>query len=391
MASVTPQQLALLPPGVRVLLPRDSRNKRRFVNDLCEVAQKWGFVELDLPALDYYESMTRGVSENLARRTYQFHDDEGERLALRPDATAQLAKILSGRFDRSELPGRYCYVTRNFRAFELRRGELREFEQFGAEILREDRFSADLELLLLMFELFDCLGEDEAVIDLGHVGVYQGIVEELDLEDDRLSGLWKQLHRKNTAGLRDELEALPMPDHYREFLLELPDLYGEATRLDHWLSESNLPDTTRRSLEYLRRLEVALDRTEHGDSITLDLGVVRDLDYYTGVVFEGLIPGLGKPVVGGGRYDDLYGTFGSPIPATGFALEIHRLVPLLADEEAPSTREVFCPEPTQAALRRLRELREDKRVSVDFKQPESEDTEPWIDADGNPRGSLASA
>ncbi len=383
MNTVPDRQLALLPPGVRVLLPRDSRNKRRFVNQLCERAQSWGFSELDLPTLDYYESMTAGVSEDLARRTYQFHDDEGERLALRPDATAQLAKILSGRFDREELPGRYCYVTRNFRAFELRRGELREFEQFGAEILREDRFSADLELLLLMFELMSLLGRDNLVIDLGHVQVYQGLVDDLGLSKRQRQELWKTIHRKNVPGLRKVLDELPVAEARREFLLELPDLYGEAVEFERWLSDDRLPDRTREGLEYLRTLERALERAGYGDSITLDLGVVRDLDYYTGIVFEGLLPGVGQPVVGGGRYDRLYPNYGVELPATGFAIEIHRLIPLLKQaRENGELVEVYCPESTDAALECLRELRREDRVAVNFREPPDRTDDSWIDPEG---------
>ncbi|MFB6346320.1 MAG: ATP phosphoribosyltransferase regulatory subunit, partial [bacterium] len=227
MSMLQEREITMLPPGVRVYLPRESLRKRRLVNDLFSKAEMRDFGELDLPTLDYYESITRGVSQDLARRTYQLVDDEGELLALRPDATAQVAKILSGRLSTDELPGRYCYSCRNFRAFELRRGELREFQQFGAEILGKNRFQSDLDLMIFALEIIEDLELEDAVMDLGHVGLYKGIVNGTGLSDQSRRELWSKIHRKNTRELGELLKDLALDDDCKDLLQQLPTMYGE--------------------------------------------------------------------------------------------------------------------------------------------------------------------
>ncbi len=323
------RELTLLPPGVRVYMGSESRKKREYLAEIFDGARQRGFDELDLPTLDYYDSIVKGVSKNLSRRTYQFQDDEGERLALRPDATAQVAKILSGRFAPDELPGKYCYSCRNYRAFELRRGELREFQQFGAEIISSDRKKSDLELLLFLFECLDKIEIEKFVLDLGHVQVYKGLLEETGLDPAAKKRLWKEMYHKNEKALANIMEDMNISTGEKEILLELPGLYGGAEVLDKAEKIKKQSPRARQALSHLSFLFEKLCDAGYEDRISLDLSVVRDLDYYTGIVFEGLVTGFGRPVVGGGRYDGLYAHYGDPHPATGFALEIDRLLPLL--------------------------------------------------------------
>ena len=367
------REITFLPPGVRVYFPRESMAKRDLLNRLFGEAERWDYGELDLPTLDYYESITRGISQELALRTYQFQDDEGQLMALRPDATAQVAKILSGRFDRKQLPGRYCYACRSFRAFELRRGELREFQQFGAEILSEDRFQSDLELLLFLFELLELIEVEDVILDLGHVDVYKGLVEGVDLDPLQARRLWQEIHRKNSPDLSALLEELPLSDARKEILRALPTLYGGEEIFDDVDELLNgASESSKRAIENLKKLYHKLNQAGVSERITLDLGVVRDLDYYTGVVFEGLLPGSGKPVIGGGRYDTLYGKYGDSIPATGFAMEIDRILPSYDESTEPLEHQlVWCPQPTPKALESLREMRNSARIDVHFSEPDS--------------------
>lgn len=378
------RETTLMPPGVRVYLSPASRTKRRYLDSLFEEAEDWNFEELDLPTLDYFESLSKGVSETLAKRTYQFNDDQGELLALRPDATAQVAKILSGRFDHDDIMGRYCYSCRNFRAFELRRGELREFHQFGAEIVSENRYRSDVELLIFMFEQLNQFGlKEDIVVDLGHVQIYKGLMNGTKLSDRDSRLLRQRIHRKNVSGLKDLLADLDLDDHRKEILLALPELYGDDDIFDEIQSFSRVPEETLWALEHLRSVYDQLKTAGFGEMISLDFGVVRDLDYYTGIVFEALLPGIGKPIVGGGRYDQLYANYGDSVPATGFAVELDRILPVLDGlENGKETRTVWCPEPTPDARDKLRELRTEYSVSVIYDEPDESDGGYLMDATG---------
>ncbi len=378
------RETTLLPPGVRVYLSPQSRVKRRYLSKLFEEAEDWNYEELDLPTLDYFESISEGVSEDLSSRTYRFTDDQGELLALRPDATAQVAKILSGRFAREELIGRYCYSCRNFRSFELRRGELREFHQFGAEILSEKRLRSDAELLLFMFELLEIFGLEDIVLDLGHVRIYKGLIDGVELDPRESRDLRRRIHRKNVSGLRKLLERIDIEDSRKEVLMKLPTLYGGGEVFDEIYRFDTLPEQTRRATEHLKSVYEKIDVAGYSDWVSLDFGVVRELDYYTGIVFEALLAGIGKPVVGGGRYDRLYANYGDSVPATGFALELDRLLPRLDGEREPKdVRTVWCPDPTPQARESLRNLRDDYSVSVIFDTPEESAEGRLIDAEGN--------
>ncbi len=364
------RKLTLLPPGVRVYMPEASRKKRKYIDDLFRAASRRGFDELDLPTLDYYDSITRGVSRKLGERTYQFQDDEGEKLALRPDATAQVAKILAGKFSPEELAGKYCYSCRNFRSFELRRGELREFQQFGVEILDDRIFSSDLQLLIFLLQRLQELQLDNVVVDLGHVQVYKGIIEEIELENIEKKKLWKEMYRKNREGLRKLLENCKITAEKKEILARLPEMYGGEEVFDRAEQIRKLSPTAARALDHLERLYDSLSRAGFGDMVSLDLSVVRDLDYYTGIVFEALVSGIGKPVAGGGRYDNLYENYGVQIPATGFALEIDRLLPVLEGEfVAGEERRVWIPEVSGQALQTLDRLEGENRLQVCFEEP----------------------
>ena len=377
------REKTLMPPGVRVHLSPESRLKRRYLTRMFEEAEDWNYEELDLPTLDYFDSIDEGLSAELSSRTYWFTDDQGSTLALRPDATAQVAKILSGRFNQEELAGRYCYSCRNFRKFELRRGELREFHQFGAEILQENREHADLELLLFMFELLDMLDLDEIVLELGHVQIYKGLMRDVELSPREHRLLRQQIHRKNVSDLQELLEEVELDDHRKELLLQLPTLYGGDEIFDELSRLSGVPDRTKQGVDYLKNVYDKLDVAGYSDLINLDFGVVREIDYYTGIVFDALIPGIGKPVVGGGRYDDLYANYGDSVPATGFALELDRLLPRLNGKQEPKeTRRVWCPEPTPDARETLKQLRDQYSVSVIFDEPDAQDDGQIVDENG---------
>lgn len=377
------RETTLLPPGVKVHLSPASRIKRRYLRRLFEEAEDWNYEELDLPTLDYFESISEGVSKELADRTYRFTDDQGELLALRSDATAQVAKILSGRFSHDELIGRYCYSCRNFRSFELRRGELREFHQFGAEILSEKKKRTDIELLLFMFELLESFGLEEIVLDLGHVQIYKGLIEGTDLSPKESRLLRQRIHRKNVSDLEELLEDIDIGTYRKEILLELPTLYGGKEVFDRLGSLDGVPDVSKRAMDHLNWVYDKIETAGYSDWVSLDFGVVREIDYYTGIVFEALLPGIGKPVVGGGRYDNLYSNYGTSIPATGFALELDRLLPTLdGDREAKPTRRVWCPDPTPQARQTLRELREDHSISVVFDEPGEAEDEKLVDSNG---------
>jgi len=207
-------------------------------------------------------------------------------------------------------------------------------------------------------EALEAAGVGQFSLSLGHVGFLQGLLAGLHLPDDDLEDVRALLYQKDFVGLRDLLERHhAAPAHVRA-LLALPTLRGPAALADAGRFE-DLPEV-RAVVGDLEALARMLRAYGVWDAVTLDLSIIRDFDYYTGIVFEGHTTALGVPLLGGGRYDRLLERFGVSLPATGFAVRVERVLSAEesgADAWAPDAVVAFEPGSREAALACARALR----------------------------------
>ncbi|HSF14407.1 MAG TPA: ATP phosphoribosyltransferase regulatory subunit [Vicinamibacteria bacterium] len=311
---MTRSSLLEIPTGVQCFFGDEARLRRDVERTVVEVFRGWSYEEIVLPLFDFDEVFTRGGGPVSGAGTYRFIGRNGEIMALRPDFTALVAKVVVSRLGSLELPLRLFYTGEVLRYQPPRAGKQEELFQIGLEHFG-DGVDADVEVLLVAFEALERLGIHDAVVTLGHVGVVLAL---LSGAENRAAAL--------EAVRRHDKDALARAvGHERSRpVVELMGLSGKRDVLDE----------ARRLAEgqALRRLEAIASRIEElgfGGRVRFDFTEVRGFDYYTGCVFEIHAPGAGLELGGGGRYDSLVGRFGRDLPAVGFYLSLDRLAELL--------------------------------------------------------------
>ena len=319
-----------IPPGTRDILPDEMRELRALERSLAEVFERYGYGEVRTPTIEYGDVLARG-DERGAPAAYRFFDEAGELLAMRADMTIPIARLVAGRFADEEPPFRFSYVGTAYRAIRPQRGQMREFRQAGLELVGADAPEGTAEVIEVLSAALDAAGLTRAVIGLGDADLYRQLLDELGVEGERREGVLDRLATHDLVGLEAEIDSLGLGDAERQTLLALPGMRGGAEVLAqaHELGGTAVERATAR----LAATFEALSARGVADRVRLDLGLLRDLGYYTGAIVEVYDPAVGHVLGGGGRYDELTGRFGRPLPAAGFALYLERLHIAQAEEE----------------------------------------------------------
>jgi ATP phosphoribosyltransferase regulatory subunit len=310
-----------VPPGVQCFLGEEARRRRRIEERVTSVFEGWGYEEIIPPLFDYADVF---AGPALTPRTYTFVGRDGSLLALRPDFTSLLAKIAAGRLADRPAPLRLYYSGEVLRYEPPKAGRQSELYQMGLEHLGGGR-AADVETLAIAAECLETAGAADWVLAIGHVGVFAGLTAGLDpLVLERLR---ERVEAKDTSGVRACLAASP-PD-VRDAIAALTTLGGEVSVLEEARRPLAGSPSASAALDELSEVVQAMVASGLGPRVAIDLGEVRGLDYYTGLVFRAYARGLGFEVGSGGRYDSLLARFGRPLPAVGFMLGLDRLALLL--------------------------------------------------------------
>ncbi|BAS28654.1 ATP phosphoribosyltransferase regulatory subunit [Limnochorda pilosa] len=317
------------PRGVRDLLPGEVRRLSELEDRVAQVFACWGYDPVRTPSYEYEDVLLRAAPrDDLAawhQRLFRFFDREGNALALRADMTTPIARLVAGRLRRAPLPLRLCYVEDVFRYEEPQAGRSREFRQAGIELLGSRFPEADAEVVALAVRLLETLGLQGFRLEVGHVDFVRGVLEGFALGPDQERGLREALRRRDYVAYRRQVAEAPLPAGARERLLALPTLRGGGDVLNEAAGLAATP-RAEAALENLSEVWRLLDPHGVQGRVRLDLAMLRDMSYYTGMVLEGLVEDVGYLLVSGGRYDELVGRFGRTVPATGFALGLERLL-----------------------------------------------------------------
>ncbi len=319
-----------IPTGTRDLLPHETGRVRETVAGILDRMRRWGYREVTTPTLEYLDVLVRGEGGTVGSRLFKLVDRDGELLALRPEMTTPVARLVATRLREAPLPLRLAYAGQVFRWREAGSGQLREFPQIGCELIGAATLEADAEIVTVAVETLQATGVDQFSISLGHVGFLRGLLGGLGLADPVFEDVRTLLYQKDFVGLRRLLEAHDAAPARVNALLALPTLQGPSA-LQQAARFADVPEV-RTVVEDLASLERMLRAYGAWDAVTVDLSIIRDFDYYTGIVFEGHTTALGVPLLGGGRYDRLLERFGVSRPATGFAVRVERV--LSAEESA---------------------------------------------------------
>jgi len=294
------------------------RELRSVTAALLRTFEREGYGEVSTPALEHQDVLLRGGG---APPAYRVMDEHGQVLALRPDMTVPIARLAATRYADAEPPLRFCYLADVYRGVRPHRGQMREFLQAGVELVGASFPEGTAEVLRVLCAALDATGLRDYRVGLGSAALYPALLETHGVPLEARPVLLDALVARDFVGLERELRALSLTSEARGALITAPSARGGLEVLD------TLPAT-----EGLRRVH-ALLTPDVADRVLFDLGLTRDLGYYTGAVFEVYDPALGEPLGGGGRYDELLGRFGRPLPAVGFALGVDKLHIALTGQE----------------------------------------------------------
>ena len=320
-----------IPPGTRDILPDEMRELRALQATLIELFERFGYGQVATPTLEYDEVLQRGEGRS-GVGAYRFFDERGELLALRSDMTIPIARLVASRFADSEPPHRFCYVGNAYRVVRPQRAQVRQFLHAGIELLGSPAPEGTAEVLEVLSASLDAVGLNRAVLGLGDADLYRQLLTELGVQGEHRGRILDRLAEHNLVGLEmavDEVEGLNT--HGRETLLRLPGLRGGAEVLDQARELGGA--AVERAAQRLQQTYDLLVKRGVAGRVQLDLGLLRDLGYYTGAIVEIYDPALGHILGGGGRYDDLVGRFGTPMPAAGFGLYLERVHVAQMEEE----------------------------------------------------------
>ncbi|HEY7150270.1 MAG TPA: ATP phosphoribosyltransferase regulatory subunit [Solirubrobacterales bacterium] len=322
-----------IPPGTRDVLPDEMRELRRVQGALAEAFERFGYGEVATPTIEYHDVLARG-DERGAPAAYRFFDEDGALLAMRTDMTVPIARLVSTRLRDSEPPFRLCYVGNAYRAIRPQRGQMRQFMQAGVELIGVDAPDGTAEVIEVLAAALDAVGLTRAVIGLGDADLYGQLLAEHGVSGEPRDSILQVLARHDLVGLEAEVERLEIDERERETLRRLPALRGGPEILDRAREAGGA--AVDRAIQRLATTYEALAPAV-AERVQLDLGLLRDLGYYTGAIVEVYDPALGHVLGGGGRYDELMGRFGWGLPAMGFALYLERVHLAQAEEERLSS------------------------------------------------------
>jgi ATP phosphoribosyltransferase regulatory subunit len=308
-----------IPPGTRDVLPDEMRELRALTETLRARFEREGYGEISTPTMEYEEVLRRG-DERAAGAGYRLFDEHGQVLVLRSDMTIPIARVVASRYDAVEPPIRLCYFGNAYREVDRRSGQAREFLQTGIELIGVPEPSGDAEIGALTIEALSEAGLRRHRLGLGDGSLYRTLFAELEVPDEERTPLLEALSRRDLVELEFRIERLGMSKAAHDLLTRLPTLRGGPEVL-----ERGDQGPVSAAVEGLRACHELLAERGVADRVIFDLGLVRQLGYYTGAVFEVYDPAVGFALGGGGRYDDLLGRFGRPLPACGLALDVQRV------------------------------------------------------------------
>lgn len=343
--------------GAKDFLPPEAAKKRQFENQAVETFIRWGYREVITPTFEYLEVIETGAGEEIREELFLLQDQDGRLLALRPEMTIPIARIVSTKFRDNAGVLRLFYNANIFRHALPQMGRYQEFYQLGVELIGASGAMADAEVIALAAEVLK-QQELEFKISLNHIGIFNHLLLQSGLPESVREGIKRLVLKKDLVGLNRMLADLPLAPELRRVLLDMPLQHGGPEVLERLEPVREIP-RVKEAINELSEVYDCLASYGIQDDVVIDLGILRGFDYYTGIVFEGYSPQLGYPLLGGGRYDNLLGKFGCPRVATGFAVGVERVLLALGQRNStPREVMVVSGSDLQSVLKQARELRE---------------------------------
>jgi len=342
----------LLPEGIEEIMPPEARQLESLRRLVLDLFVSWGYEPVMPPLIEYLEALLTGVGKELDLQTFKLTDQlSGHTMGLRADITPQAARI-DAHYLKRKGPARLCYIGPALRTRPDDFGGTREPLQLGAELFGHSGPASDAEALRLMLEMISAVGIDKVHVDLGNVGLFRALTTSAGLDQKQEWELFEAMQRKAESEIRTMLENWQVKDSLRTMLLALTTLNGasdilvEAKKLF-----ASAPKPVLEALDDLDEVVQLIKRDLPAQEIFVDLAELSGYGYHTGIVFSAFVPGHGKAIANGGRYDGIGEAFGRNRSATGFGADLRQLNRIAANSDEV-LRGILAPNEDDAALRK---------------------------------------
>ncbi len=333
------------PEGVQDVLANECFVKRNIEEKVRKVFRSSGFYEVETPIVEFYDAFLAEDGITAQETMFKFFDQQGRILVLRPEITIPIARLAATKYKDFEHPLRFCYIGNTFNYKELGGGKQKEFTQAGVELLGINSPEADAEVIATAINAVRAAGLENFQIDIGQVDFFKGLMEETGLTAEETEQMRVLIDRKDYLAVEELVKTHNIREDLKELVLSLPRLFGSLDVIET-VEKYSLNEKSINALENLRRVLKILEDYGLSKYVSIDLGMVQNLNYYTGIIFRGFTYGAGFPILSGGRYDKLVEKFGKVSPATGFSLGINMVMMALErqkiEAEKPAIDSLIC-------------------------------------------------
>ena len=343
----------LLPEGIEEVLPPQAARLEDLCRRIIDLYKGWGYQLVMPPLIEFLESLLTGTGKDLDLNTFKLTDQlSGRLMGVRADTTPQVARIDAHNLKR-DVPTRLCYLGTVLHTRPEYHGGSRSPLQVGAELYGHHGKESDAEILCLMLETLMIAGVTGVHVDLGHVGIYQGLVNQAGLSEEQEIELFNILQRKAGSELQELIKSWSLPKKNGDMFLYLINANGDASvfrEAARYLAAASVK--VKHCLKELQSVAEFVQKQLPEAPLYFDLAELRGYHYHTGIVFAAYVPGAGQGIAFGGRYDGIGHAFGRARPATGFSTDIKTL---LALSSLPYTGQqgIFAPCKNDPALLKL--------------------------------------
>lgn len=316
----------LLPEGIEETLPVEASRLEAARRTVVDLFDRWGYDFVMPPLIEYLDSLLTGVGRDMDLQTFKVTDQlTGRLMGVRPDMTPQAARI-DAHYLKREHAVRLCYVGPVLRTRPDEVAGSREPLQLGAELFGHAGPESDTEVLSLMLATLGLFDIREPHVDLAHVGVFRSLAEAAGLDNERKDELLEALQRKARSDVETLLNAWAIDAAIRRELVEMLELNGA----DEVLARARAVFRTRpealKAVDNLEAIARRVQREAPHARLCFDLAELGGYHYYTGAIFSAFVPGHGRAIAKGGRYDGIGRAFGRDRAATGFGADLRQLV-----------------------------------------------------------------
>ena len=312
-------------------------NKLKVQDAVHNVLCSYGFRDIQTPAFEYFDIFSKERGTVASKEMFKFFDRGNNTLVLRPDMTPPIARCVAKYYKDEHMQLRLCYIGNTFVNTDKYKGKLQEVTQAGAELFNDGSSDADAEMVALTAECLLKSGLKEFQIEAGHAGFFNGLAEEAGFSEKDTAKLRSLIESKNFFGVEDLLDNLTVSKELKEIFLKLPDMLNNLDEAIDFVKARSKSEMVYKAMERLKKLESIIQSYGFGDYVTIDLSMLSNYNYYTGVIFRAYTYGNGEAVATGGRYDGLVSQFGKEAPAIGLAIVIDQLMTALSRQKLLGT------------------------------------------------------